>query len=283
MGNISANTLFHFTANQQSLLSILENGFYVRYSLENYESLISGDAELVIPLVSFCDIPLAQIKNHSNTYGTYAIGLTKAWGMRNKINPVIYSYPESTTADILNQLVGHIDAFFDINLGDEEAFKDETGELSKAISKSPGIMGLNENILELQDKLGYFLKYIKPYEGKFFRDGAYLEKKVRFYEEREWRFIPDRKILNKLDVKDSYKPEYYTNPVKRRAINMKLAKYVKLQFEPNDIRFIIVNQESEIPKMLKHIEDIFEGKTPSKDLKLLGTRLISLEQIIEDF
>ena len=48
--NISAHTLFHFTYNKNSLLSILKNGLYVRYSLENFESLINNKAEIVFPM-----------------------------------------------------------------------------------------------------------------------------------------------------------------------------------------------------------------------------------------
>ena len=106
--NISANTLFHFTTDRKALLSILTNGLYVRYSLENYESLTDGEAEIVFPMTSFCDIPLSQVKRHTSTYGQYAIGLNKSWGMRNKINPVIYTYPKSTTSDILNELVADL-------------------------------------------------------------------------------------------------------------------------------------------------------------------------------
>ena len=112
--NISANTLFHFTSDRKSLLSILKSGFYIRYSLENYDGLINGQSEIVFPLVSFCDIPISQVKRHTKTYGSYAIGLKKDWGMRNGVNPVVYAYPDSTTSQILNDLYLDIQQLFDI-------------------------------------------------------------------------------------------------------------------------------------------------------------------------
>ena len=290
--NISANTLFHFTTDRQSLLSILTNGIYVRYSLENYESLTSDNAEIVFPMTSFCDIPLSQVKRHTSTYGQYAIGLTKSWGMRNKINPVIYTYPKSSTTDILNELVADLENFFDIK--DEEKPKikpslKKSGEGFKIdfseLLNDPTFKFKSEvsnKIEKLQYKLGHFIKYIKPYEGKFYRNGKYLENSVRFYDEREWRFAPSKKFFSKLDLKDSYKPEYYKDPIKRRAINIKLSKYIKLNFKANDIRFIIVNKDKEIPNLLDDIQKIFGDNTPYNELKLLGTRLISLEQILED-
>ena len=83
-------------------------------------------------------------------------------------------------------------------------------------------------------------------------------------------------------MKDSYKSEYFIDSKKRRALNIKLAKHIKLTFEPNDVKFIIVERDSEIPDMIKKLDDIFGKTASSNDLKLLGTRLISLEQILEN-
>ncbi|MBN9283176.1 abortive infection system antitoxin AbiGi family protein [Flavobacterium sp.] len=280
--NISARTLFHFTSNKNTLLSILKNGFYVRYSLENFESLINDKAEIVFPMTCFCDIPLSQVKRHTSTYGKYAIGLTKKWGMKNKINPIIYTYPNSATTSILNDVFGNIENFFDIEEEELKKFK-----LNRSAEIVYERMNDRENkfskrVEDVNSKLSHFIRYIKPYEGKFYRDGKYLENLVRFYDEREWRFTPSREFLFSKGMKDSYKSEYFIDPRKRRALNMKLAKHIKLHFEPNDVKFIIVNRDSEIPEMLKNLENIFGKTASSDDLKLLGTRLISLEQILED-
>ena len=287
--NLSANTLFHYTTNAKSLQSILRHGLYVRYSLENFENLIHEQTEIVLPMVCFCDIPLSQVKRHTITYGKYAIGLSKKWGMNNKINPVIYAYPNSTTSEILNDIGKDIQSFFDIDeskvpqWSSAAKLNDKTGEYDWAEEiTNTELLDYFKVIVELQDKLGHFLKYIKPYEGKFFRDDNYLPKPVRFYEEREWRYTPPRKFFENINVKDSYSAENYVNPIKRRAINIKLAKHIKLPFTANDIRFIIVSKDDEIPEMLAELEKIFGSNTPYNELKLLGTRLISLEQILED-
>ena len=64
---------------------------------------------------------------------------------------------------------------------------------------------------------------------------------------------------------------------------MKLAVRKKLTFEPKDIKFIIVKRESEIPNMIKNIQEIFEDKATHKELMILYSKLISLEQIENDF
>ncbi|WP_298137042.1 abortive infection system antitoxin AbiGi family protein [Flavobacterium sp.] len=280
--NISAHTLFHFTYNKNSLLSILKNGLYVRYSLENFESLINDKAEIVFPMTCFCDIPLSHVRRHTNTYGKYAIGLSKSWGMKNQINPIIYTYPNSATTTILNEIFENIENFFDINEIELEKIK-----INKSLETLYWKFNDRENefskrVESLNSKLSHFIRYIKPYEGKFYRNGDYLENPIRFYDEREWRFTPSREFLFSKEMKDSYKSEYFIDPKKRRALNIKLAKHIKLEFEPNDVKFIIVERDNEIPDMIKKLDDIFGKTASSNDLKLLGTRLISLEQILEN-
>src|SRR5215467_12077450 len=112
MKNISANSLFHFTPTLINLTSILKNYFYPRYCLESWtvifetsqDLLLDRTLEFAFPMTCFCDIPLSQITNHSNIYGKYAIGLTKDWGMKNKINPVLYAYKDSMTTTLLEKI-----------------------------------------------------------------------------------------------------------------------------------------------------------------------------------
>lgn len=280
--NISAHTLFHFTYNKNSLLSILKNGLYVRYSLENFESLINDKAEIVFPMTCFCDIPLSHVRRHTNTYGKYAIGLSKSWGMKNQINPIIYTYPNSATTTILNDVFENIENFFDIEEKELEKFKFNRSAEIVYERFNTREEEFSKRVESVNSKLSHFIRYIKPYEGKFYRNGDYLENLVRFYDEREWRFTPSREFLFSKEMKDSYKSEYFIDPKKRRALNIKLAKHIKLEFEPNDVKFIIVERDNEIPDMIKKLDDIFGKTASSNDLKLLGTRLISLEQILEN-
>ena len=69
-------------------------------------------------MVCFCDIPLSQIRGHKDTYGSFAIGLSKEWASSNRINPVLYVYPNSAISL-------HIYEIFDKSSDDiaEETFK----------------------------------------------------------------------------------------------------------------------------------------------------------------
>lgn len=276
--NISADTLFHFTPSLQNLENILKNGLYVRYSLENYKSIIDGESEIAFPMTCFCDIPLSNIRNHTMKYGNYAIGLTKEWGISNGVSPVVYAYPNSNTSKILNGISKNMSSFFDTTPENKNKIS-----LDKISNKSlKKIVEQTSKITDLQSSLKYFIRYIKPYKGEMYREDKSIE--VNFYDEREWRFLPEQSLLEKNPVKDSYATKYYKDPITRRAINIKLAKHTKLEFHPKDIRFIVVEKDEEIPLVLEKIQRIFYKKPniSSFDLQLLGTRLISLEQVVSN-
>ena len=79
--------LFHFTT-KESLYEILNSTFKVSYAREK----IIGPKlkrEFGVPMVSFCDLRLSELKAHINKYGNYGIGLTKEWANRNGLNPVM--------------------------------------------------------------------------------------------------------------------------------------------------------------------------------------------------
>ena len=85
---IGTKGLFHYTNSVDSIISILNRGFLPSYCKE--EILFGTEKHsYAIPIVSFCDIPLNQIKDHMNDYGNYAIGLNDEWKFKNKLNPVI--------------------------------------------------------------------------------------------------------------------------------------------------------------------------------------------------
>jgi hypothetical protein len=95
---VSSNTLFHFTDSAENLIRILENDFLPRFCLEELELFRKGDTPLIdmaIPMVCFCDLPLSNIGEQLSAYGNYGIGMSKEWGIRQGINPVLYLTPNS--------------------------------------------------------------------------------------------------------------------------------------------------------------------------------------------
>lgn len=264
---LSANTLFHFTNNLENIKNILTHGFYPHYCQENLSIFlpdklnIQENYEYAIPLISFCDIPLSQIKNHIDIYGKYAIGLSKYWGQREKINPVMYALPNSFATNALKNIIEN--SFFPNNVASsiDNILKDN----------------LKSNYLN-SSNLYYYINYLKPYEGKLWRNNAYLEQVIRFYDEREWRYVPElsdnlASFLSKTE---------FSNPSIRKKNNDLLKKHCMLSFEAKDINYIIVDRESEIVPILDLIDYIKKFR-PYEDTRLLASKLISIEQLMEDF
>lgn len=168
---LSASSLFHFTSDKASLFGILEQNFKV-YACK--ESIVFGKGvnEIRVPMVSFCDIPLSQIKDHISKYGKYGIGLTKEWGIRNGLNPVLYLSKGS------NVSLSYLRALSHFVQGD--------------VNNTPELTGEQKLLLDV-------VRYIKNYEGRLERKGSTIES-YRYSDEREWRYAPpiddDRLMLS---------------------------------------------------------------------------------------
>lgn len=251
--SLSSNTLFHFTGSIENLYSILMNDFYPRYSLEFYSLFFSKTRERAIPMVSFCDIPLSQVINHSKIYGSYALGLSKKWGLKKEISPVIYVYKNSRISLAYEKIEDAI------------LFDDKT-----------------EINLEGRIAVYEIYRFLKPYEGRLWRHGKLHRNKVRFYDEREWRYVPSYKALGKHKVSGVLSKEKYSNDDIRTESNNKLEQF-KLTFQPKDIKYIIVKNENEILEMLDKVINIKRGRFTYRDVQLLTTRILTMEQILDDF
>jgi hypothetical protein len=249
--NISSNTLFHFTNSIENLLNILTNEFSPHYCLE-YSIFRSWapdgpslKPDVIIPMVSFCDLPLFLIKSHLELYGSYGIGLSKTWGMEKGITPVYYVHEKSPFMEILHAT---------ISLGHQE--------------------GLNK----IYNAAARMLDYAKPYEGPAWRKGHRFTN-IRFYNEREWRFVPKGREMTILSAEDVYEKGFST---KVQNANKELSREVKITFGPDDIQYIIVRSESEILDMIARIEAI-KSKFSWEQVRRLITTITTSERIRQDF
>ncbi|MBI1910369.1 MAG: hypothetical protein HYS21_00020 [Deltaproteobacteria bacterium] len=250
MSTISSDTLFHFTGSAEDLINIFRNEFYPRYSLETVRELANGKkVDIAVPMVCFCDIPLSKIKNHLSTYGYYGIGMSKEWAKKVKLNPVLYLRSGSDLEKYLKILL--------IDLVKKDKMEKEIGAALKAATN--------------------LLGYIKLYEGDFLRNDTVI-KNVKFYNEREWRYVPEMPG----EELPFLLREEFENPVTRAQENVKLQS-TKLSFEPKDIKYVIVKEEKEILAMMRALQQIKSKKYDKDTVELLTSRIITSEQITKDF
>lgn len=242
---LSSNTLIHFTSTKDALKGILTENFKIKYCQEKIY-LYNKNPKLHVPMISFCDIPLSQIKNHISNYGHYGVGLSRAWALRNRLNPVLYVQRQSSLAKSYEDLIKIL-----LDAENSGATDKEARRIAKDI-----------------------VRYIKNYEGPLQRAGSKIEN-YRYSDEREWRYVPERDVC----------PMMYTNAQfskKGKDIaNAEIAS-LRLNFDPDDIKYIIIKSDDEIREFVDHLRYAKGDKYSQTQVERLTTRILTSEQIHGD-
>jgi hypothetical protein len=244
--------LFHFT-DKDGLLELLKTTFKVSYAREKIEGK-NKTREFGVPMISFCDLRLSELKTHMSEYGKYGIGLSKEWANDKGLNPVWYVNKNCDFADnfidALNGIYRHLNTVKD-------------GDIYQ---------GLSDDYMKIVDAY----RYIKNYEGKLTRNGKTINN-FRFADEREWRYIPP---LSKSDVLPFIPISRIRTKKQKAEYNDKIA-HLKLHFEPNDIRYLIVESEDDIVYLVNHLR-VVKNRFSQHDIDRLSSRILTAEQIHND-
>jgi hypothetical protein len=286
---ISANTLFHFTNSLENLIGILTNNFYPRYCLEDHSYFYTqymkngmNQNEMAIPIICFCDIPLSNIRSHVSTYGNYAIGLSKDWGIKNRINPVMYILSNSIPVGIIRHSLPAISKSI-AKSNEHFSVLYKKYKSNKWDKKDYLIDFLSTELAKDYNAMLEMMTFTKPYKGTFFRNGKRY-RNVCFYDEREWRYVANTHLLFEDGIPSYIRSDEWRDADIRREYNKKLERPVyTLTFSPSDIKYIVVAKSQEILPMIDSILRINGEKYSEDDLKLLTTRIISMEDILNDF
>ena len=240
-----SSTLFHFTKSLDDVKSILNGGYNPRYSLEDVAWLNAKiTAFVAYPIVCFCDIPLSRLSDHVGFYGSYGLGMTKEWALTNGLNPIMYIAPGSPLS---KSLLDHLDAALAVE------------ESKKA-----------EHIKQFRCTIAFS----KPILGTMIVNSAPVSKE--FYQESEWRYL-----ARHADIDEFLTQKEYGDDTKKAAANKFAAEKAVLRFTPADVKYIFVRSDTDIPDLVNFINTALD-RYPSADLKILTTRIVSLEQIEKD-
>jgi hypothetical protein len=254
---LSTNSIIHYTKTLKNLFNILESGFSVKYCKEEFLFGHTNKLRFAYPMVCFCDIPLSEVKNHLDSYGHYGIGLNKTWAVQKGLNPVLYLEKDSSlTASVLQQ--------------------------AKRIAANQKAVEKDSKTIKIDDvwrqELLTTSSYMKNYEGSITVKGK-VNPNYRFYNEREWRYVPIADELGKnpraipVDIYSADKEKY----------NVEVRK-IKLDFDlSKDISYIIVKNEEDIHKILNFITLKFKKQLLASDIEILMTKILTTKQIENDF
>jgi len=270
---LSTNSIFHFTPCFEFLDNLLNGKFHISYCLEAIK-LGDYDYQVGIPMVSFCDIPLNQLDNHINSYGAYGIGLDKKWAKLNNISPVFYvqqnSFAAKQLAPLIRETLEHL-----------SHLKSTSNSHLNKVSHTDSFNGNHNQVL---DAIHAILAYTKNFEGILQRKETIINSKYRFYDEREWRFVPPKAIpdknkglLNNLTSIISKKE--YIDWRGKRNMDKPFLQGMGLKFTPKDINYIIVKDEVEIIKLINSLKaksNLFESK---RDYEATISKIISSKNI----
>lgn len=240
-----SRTLFHFTKSLDTLKYILSGGFWPRYCGEDTRWHGQADAMTVaFPMVCFCDIPLSKIADHVNFYGQYGLGMTREWATANGLNPILYLAGENSLVAELRNLNNH-------------------ANLLATANREPA-----------KETLRYLYAHTKPVRGVMVIDGAPVEKD--FYLESEWRHVPQHAAI------EAYlRNTTFSDTDRLNQENEKTSQHCRLRFTPQDIRYIFVRADADIPDIINFIQSQLDHY-PHADTKVLMSRVTSLESLQGD-
>ena len=244
------NILFHFTQKNR-LYDILSSTFKVSYARER---ILGGNEikEFAVPMVSFSDLRLSELKDNIGTYGKFGIGLTKDWAINQGLNPVMYASQYSLFTE--NFIRATEDFFKLVNQTNDTSGRYETAY---------------NNTLNT-------LRYIKNYKGDLIRPGKKIKKNYVFANEREWRYVPpiNENIL-------AFVPINQIRTSKQKSQFNQKVKHLRLNFQPDDIQYLIVKKDQDINDLIRHLRQV-KGRFSYDTVDRLASRILTYEQIEND-
>lgn len=261
--SLHPGVLFHFTK-KEAFLEILKSNFKASFARESLLDINTNKKFYGVPMVSFCDLKISELKDHMKSYGEYGIGLKKEWAYNKKLHPVLYMNRHHSLMPSIYQSYLKIDQISYQGTFSENAL---------------------EELTRVGDQTQELFRYMKYYES--YRNVNDAEE-TRYADEREWRYVPkiyncnegaenmnflSTKLVDDEEWKASLKDEW----------NKKLRNQPEsiLEFEPDDVEYIVLLKCDERKEFITHIRNCKE-KYKDEQVDRLTSRILTYEQIVRD-
>jgi hypothetical protein len=234
IGRESDDSLYHFTTEFDGLLRIFNEGIKPQYSLEDM-SFLEDDSEgnsmntkfMAFPMFSLCDIPYERLSGadslHRERYGKYGIGIKKEWAITQHIDTVHYTHNGTTVSKWITNL--------------HKMFRKVLPMIRAASPQGINDYDIYDLFLNTYHHLFYAMMLCKSYS----KDDSV------FYDEKEWRYLPDVGNINKYLIHRNEYTEEFKNErnvqQKQREINKMID--LTLEFSVDDITHIFLENEDQ--------------------------------------
>ncbi|MGO9200350.1 MAG: abortive infection system antitoxin AbiGi family protein [Limisphaerales bacterium] len=229
------------------MLKILKEGFWPQYSIEDVAWLDAGVPRLAWPMVSFCDIPLSRLHEHTEFYGDYGVGLCREQWRATGLNPLLYVSTDSILRDSLREIV-------------------------VAARRSPNLRSKTNAMI--------LLAHCKPLEGEAAVNGQ--KRRRDFYSECEWRVIPWVEGADGGKYGFFLGEDQYRHPEILREANEERRKDGMLEFYADELRYLLLKTRTDVPTLVGFInEGMIDLPTVARDR--LKTRIMVLDEVSCDF
>ena len=119
------------------------------------------------------------------------------------------------------------------------------------------------------------LSFFKYESAPLYRKGELIEDNYLYYKEREWRYVVDSFEF----TEDIFFEEQETK-IQERNEMLKDSRY-RLNFQIEDISYIIVEKEIEIHDMVSFVKKFYKDESTKVDILL--TKIKSMERIKSDY
>lgn len=252
------NHIVHYTKTIDSLLSILKNGFAPSYCREEINDLV-----YYIPMVSFCNIPIKDVKLYMN-YGNYGIGISFDKAKEKGLTPVNYIHENTPFNRNQFKILNITNRIFH-NTPNEEYVVDKYDDFSQISNLTFEILMYIKNIHTVHDDEG-----------------------IITYNEREWRYVPNlNESSEKQFISQAYDEFKFLNNKDYKLLDdnrFKVKPHLPnhtLKLDLDEIKYIFVESQSENILIVDELKELYGVESVIKAITS-GNLLILNHEILEN-
>jgi hypothetical protein len=185
-----------------------------------------------------------------------------------------YRVPMACFCDIPLSLINeHFDWYGRYGIGIKRTYARENGV--KPVWYVTSESNLVRNLVKNKELSEYERKHLVPYLKQFIGYQQYKDqtkpKRKKFYDEREWRYIPDNSLV-----------ELYFGTKAQREMQEAKQNGDRMKLDLNAIEYIIIEKETDFDRMIKELRTI-ANKDEKLKFESLIAKIMTAKQIERDF